>query len=167
MARTRAKVMMRRESGTFFRVPTSVLLSAAYRSLPMRAKALLLDLGAQFTGFNNGHQSASFRLMKPQGWTSKQTLQAALQDLLEKGLIELTRQGGRNRCSLVGFTWMPIDAGSVTVALDVPTTRVASGLWRQCSEAMASDVAKENASASPTVGALCPGDRGNDRRSAA
>ena len=166
MARTRAKVMMRRESGTFFRVPTSVLLSAAYRSLPMRAKALLLDLGAQYTGFNNGHQSAAFRLMKPQGWTSKQTLQAALQDLLEKGLIELTRQGGRNRCSLVGFTWMPIDAGSVTVALDVPTTRVASGLWRRCSDAMAAGAA-ENHSASPTVEAPCPGDRDNDRCSAA
>ena len=159
MARTRAKVMMRRESGTFFRVPTAVLLSAAYRSLPMRAKALLLDLGAQYTGFNNGHQSAAFRLMKPQGWTSKQTLQAALQDLFRKGLIELTRQGGRNRCSLVGFTWMPIDAARVTVALDVPTTRVASSLWRQRSDEMT----KKLDSASPTIRAPYPDDRGNDR----
>lgn len=159
MARTRAKVMMRRESGTFFRVPTAVLLSAAYRSLPMRAKALLLDLGAQYTGFNNGHQSAAFRLMKPQGWTSKQTLQAALQDLFGKGLIELTRQGGRNRCSLVGFTWMPIDRGPAGVWLDVPETKVASGLWRRRSDEMA-----KNASASPMVRAPCPDNRGSDAR---
>lgn len=166
MAHTRAKVMMRRESGTFFRVPTAVLLSAAYRSLPMRAKALLLDLGAQYTGFNNGHQSAAFRLMKPQGWTSKQTLQAALQDLLGKGLIELTRQGGRHRCNLFCFTWMPIDAGKASVRLDVPTTKVASGAWRRFSDAMAAGAAK-NASSSPPAGALCPDDRGSDVRSQA
>ena len=167
MARTRLNIRKRLESGTFLRVPTDVLKCAAFRSLSTKAKALILDIGVQYNGHNNGHLCASWTLMKQQGWVSKQTLQAALDELVAKGLLELSRQGGRHRCSLYGYTWLPIDAGRVTVALDVPTTRVASSLWRRCSEAMAGDGAKKSTSASPTVGALCPCDRGNDRCSAA
>ena len=166
MARTRLKIRKRLETGTFLRVPTDVLKCAAFRSLSTKAKALILDIGTQYNGHNNGHLCASWAFMKQQGWVSKQTLQNAMEELVGKGLLELTRQGGRNRCSLVGFTWMPIDAGRVTVALDVPTTRVASGLWRRCSEAMAGDVAKENASASPIIGAQWPGHRGSQQGSA-
>lgn len=165
MAKTRQKIRMRRETGTFILIPTDVLRSMAFRSLSTKAKALILDLGTQFNGYNNGHLSAAWRLMRQQGWVSKQTLQAALEELLERGLLELTRQGGRHRCSLYGFTWRPIDAGKASVWLDVPTTGKASGKWRQYSEAMADDV--KSASASPTVGALWPDHQGNDRCSAA
>lgn len=161
MARKRLKVLGRQEAGTFFRVSTAVLESAAYRTLSTKAKALLLDLGAQFHGYDNGHQSAAWALLKRYGWVSKQTLQAALGELLEEGLIEQTRQGGRNRCSLFGFTWLPIDRGSSSSRLDVPETKVASGLWRRRSDEMA-----KNASASPIVRAPCPDNRGSDARSA-
>lgn len=161
MARTRLRMMGRRESGTFLRLPTDVLKCAAFRSLSTKAKALILDIGVQYNGYNNGHLCASWTLMKQQGWVSKQTLQAALDELVAKGLLELSRQGGRHRCSLYGYTWLPIDRGPAGVWLDVPETKVASGLWRRRSDEMA-----ENASASPTIRAPCPDNRGSDARSA-
>ncbi|MCK9366802.1 MAG: hypothetical protein M0P72_06605 [Metallibacterium scheffleri] len=161
MARKRLKVLGRQEAGTFFRVPTSVLESAAYRTLSMKGKSLLLDLGAQFRGYNNGHLSPSWTLMRQWGWSSKQTLQRALEELLRAGLLEKSRQGGRNRCSLFAFTWLAIDKGTAGAWLDVQPTRVASGLWRRRSEEIA-----KNASASPIVRAPCPDNRGSDARSA-
>lgn len=131
MTRSLIKSKGRRENGTFLLVPTDVLQSRKYRSLSFKAKALILDFGAQFTGFNNGHLAATWSQMKVHGWASKQTLQAALQELLETGLIEQTRQGGRNRCSLYAYTWKPIDIGRAGSLLDVEPTKVASGLWRQ------------------------------------
>jgi hypothetical protein len=158
MARKRWKSVGRQESGTFLRVPTDVLLSKTFRSLSTKAKALILDIGTQYNGHNNGHLSPSWALMREQGWVSKQTLQAALEELIEKGLLEQTRQGGRHRCSLHGFTWMPIDKGPAGASLDVPPTKVASGLWRRRSE----EIAEKIASASPTIGARIPDHRVND-----
>lgn len=165
MARTRLKIRKRLASGTFILIPTDVLRSMAFRSLSTKAKALILDLGTQYNGRNNGHLSAAWTLMRQQGWVSKQTLQGALEELLDKGLLELSRQGGRHRCSLYGYTWIQIHDGKASVRLDVPTTKVASGTWRRYSDAMAAGAAK-NHSASPTVGALCPDDRGSQRCSA-
>ncbi|GAP67260.1 hypothetical protein MBSD_n2578 [Mizugakiibacter sediminis] len=127
-SRDRTKYKGRRESGTFLRLPTEVLDSPKFRALPHKAKALLLDLGAQYRGHNNGDQCATWSLMQRRGWRSKGTLQSALRELLDAGMIEQTRQGGRHVCSLYAFTWLPIDhCGG---KLDVSETRVASGLWR-------------------------------------
>ena len=166
MARTRLKIRKRLESGTFILIPTDVLRSMAFRSLSTKAKALILDLGTQYNGRNNGHLSAAWTLMRQQGWVSKQTLQAAQEELLDKGLLELSRQGGRHRCSLYGYTWIQIHDGKASVRLDVPTTKVASGTWRRYSEAMAGDDAKKSTSASPIIGALWPDHRGSQQGSA-
>lgn len=67
--------------------------------------------------------------MHPLGWRSRDTLERALHQLIDAGLIELTRQGGLNRCSLYALTWHAID--ECGGKLDVPATRVASGLWKE------------------------------------
>lgn len=126
--RDRTRHKGRRESGTFLRLPTEVLDSPKFLALSHKAKALLLDLGAQFRGRNNGDQCATWSLMQRRRWRSKGTLQSALRELLAAGMIEQTRQGGMHVCSLYGFTWLPIDhCGG---KLDVSETHVASGLWR-------------------------------------
>lgn len=127
--RTREKFKSRRDSGAFMRFPTEVLDSPKYRALSFKARALLLDLGAQFRGRNNGDLAAPWSWMKNRGWKSKDTLRRALLELLAAGMIEQTRQGGLHCASLYAFTWLPID--ECGGKLDVSACAIASGLWRR------------------------------------
>lgn len=135
MARTLAKAKGRRESGCFLRVPAVVLDSANFRALSTKAKALLLDIGARYDGYNNGNLAAPWSWMRLRGWRSKDTLQRALEELQRFGMIELTRQGGLHGPSLYAFTWMPIDR--CKVRLDVPESKVPSAKWKQSPQALA------------------------------
>lgn len=133
--RGRDKWKGRRDNGTFFRVPTTVLDSPAYLSLSLKSRALLLDLGAQFRGGNNGDLAAAWSVMRARGWKSKDTLRRALLELLAAGLIEQTRMGGLHCASLYAFTWIEIhDCGG---KLDVSGTVVPSNRWRQLPQARA------------------------------
>lgn len=127
-SRARARIVGRKESGAFFQVPRAVLQSAAYRSVSAKAAKLMLDLGAQWNGYNNGDQCAAWRLMEEQGWKSRDTLDKAKLELLAAGLIEKTKQGGRNSPNLYAFTWQAID--ECKGKLDFAPTRVASGKWK-------------------------------------
>jgi len=127
--RSREKHLGRKESGTFLPVPTYVLSCPNFCALSMKAKALILDIGARFNGFNNGNLAAPWSWMKERGWRSKDTLHRALHELLHAGMIEQTRQGGLHGPSLYAFTWRQID--DCKAPLDVSPTRVASGKWRQ------------------------------------
>lgn len=135
MTRVRANTKGRRDAGNFMRVPCAVLDSPNFRALSMKAKALILDIGARYNGFNNGDLAAPWSWMKERGWRSKDTLQRALAELQRLGMIEQTRQGGLHGPSLYAFTWMPID--QCKVRLDVRATSVASGKWKQSVPAMA------------------------------
>lgn len=138
--RRRDKYKGRRQSGTFFRIPTEVLASPAFIALTFKAKALLLDLGEQFRGFNNGDLAVTLSIMRDRGWVSKETLQNAKMELLASGLIEKTRQGGLHQCDLFGFTWIEIhECGG---KLDVPATSVGSNLWRKLQPPAPDSVAK-------------------------
>ena len=104
------------------------LHSAAYKSLSGRAKALLVDLTMQFNGRNNGDLTTTWKYMHEQGWRSRGTLNLAKQDLLDKGMIELTRQGGLGMCSLYAVTWWPID--ECNGKLDLRETTTPRNWWR-------------------------------------
>lgn len=129
MSRDRRRHKGRSESGSFLALPHRVLESLNFRALSAAAVKLLLQLGAQFRGSNNGDLSAAWRIVKPLGATSRGSVSRGLRELLRYGMIQQTRQGGRNRCSLFALTWLPID--ECNGKLDVPTTRVASGLWQR------------------------------------
>lgn len=49
----------------FVPIPREVLNSAEYQSLPSKAKALMLDLAAQYTGKNNGRLCPLLRSHAP------------------------------------------------------------------------------------------------------
>ncbi len=127
MSLSRRKTTGRAEGGGYFKLPHAVMESPNYRALSPHARMLLNDLGLQFRGANNGDLSSAWRLMQPRGWRSRDTLGRALAELLHFGIIEKTRQGGLNHCSLFALTWLAID--ECRNKLDVPATRVASGLW--------------------------------------
>ena len=100
----------KRDSGAFFTVPATVLNGSAYIGLGAYARMLLFDLLAQYRGNNNGDLCAPWKLMKPRGWKSEQTLHYAKRDLLEAELIFETRKGARpNKCSLYALTWFALD----------------------------------------------------------
>lgn len=96
--------------GGFLAIPHAVSNCAKYRALSAIAVKLLIDIGSQFNGRNNGDFSAAWKLMKPRGWKSQETLHRAKQELLEAGFIAETRKGRRpNLCSLYGITWMRLN----------------------------------------------------------
>lgn len=128
MSASRRKNIGRAESGGYFTQPHAVMASPNYRALSAHAVKLLNDLGLQFRGANNGDLSAAWKIMQPRGWRSRDTLGRALAELLHFGMIEKTRQGGLNHCSLYALTWLAID--ECRNKLDVSATRVASGLWK-------------------------------------
>lgn len=129
MGRSRRKDKGRTEGGSFLAIPHTVMDSPAWKALPSRALKLVLDLARQYRGSNNGDLSAAWRIMEPLGWNSRDTLAKAIADALRLGMIEKTRQGGLHRCSLYALTWHAIDECSGK--LDVPATRIPSGLWKQ------------------------------------
>ncbi|MAO13721.1 hypothetical protein [Marinobacter sp.] len=125
----RAKLKGRRGTATFLHIPHDVLNSDAYASLPPSAVKLLVDIASQFNGYNNGDLCATLSVLRAKGWTSSGGLNKQLKALLNAGLIEQTRQGGRNKCSLYAVTWRAID--ECKGKLDVNPTKAPSSLYRQ------------------------------------
>lgn len=100
----------KRDGGTFFTIPASVLNGAAYLGLSAHARMLLFDLLSQFRGDNNGDLCMAWKVMHRRGWKSEATLHKAKRKLLEAGLIFETRKGARpNKCSLYALTWHALD----------------------------------------------------------
>lgn len=96
MARNRLKAKGRREFGSFAALPHDVLESESYARLSGHGVKALVDLFGQFRGSNNGDLTAAWKEMARRGWTSKSLLYRGLHELLDNGLIEKTRQGGKN-----------------------------------------------------------------------
>ena len=89
---------MRRNKGrmmtdSFVRIPHHVINHEHFRSLSPRATKLLIDLLAQYRGYNNGDLCAPLSLMRERGWNSSDQLQKAKNELIEKDVIIVTRQG--------------------------------------------------------------------------
>jgi|TARA_B100001971_G_scaffold150400_1_gene139529 hypothetical protein len=66
--------------------------------------------------------------MRNRGWNSSDQLHKAKNELLERGLILVSRQGGRNKCSLYAVTWQPID--DCKGKLDIGASNKSLNLWK-------------------------------------
>jgi hypothetical protein len=93
----------------FVMLQKRVLESAEYARLSSKGVKLLVDVLAQYNGRNNGDLCLALGIMKKRGWRSSSTLHDAKNELIKGGWIELTRQGGRNRCSLFAVSMYSID----------------------------------------------------------
>ncbi|MFT4255999.1 MAG: hypothetical protein QM599_03440 [Pseudoxanthomonas sp.] len=138
-AMKREKQKGRREAGSFSAIPHAVQNSENYRACGGSAIKVLLYLVQEYRGNNNG-KLAAILSDHPAGIKSSDTLSRALRKLEQFHLIQKTRQGGKNKASLYALTWHPIDCSGVT--LDVPTTKVASGIWKLPAEPVSRCVAK-------------------------
>jgi len=118
----------RASNGSFLGLPHAVLNHPAFATLSPRATKLLLDIATQYRGKNNGDFCATLKTLKERGWNSSDQLSKALKELKERGLIVVSRQGGRNLCSLYAITWQPID--DCKGKLDIPASSKALNSWK-------------------------------------
>lgn len=110
MTQTRQKQKGRQSRGSFLLLPHDCINCDNFTQLSPRAVKLLIDIASQFRGKNNGDLASSWSLMTKRGWTSKDQLEKAREELLRSGWIVLTRRGRRPRIpSLYALTWLPID----------------------------------------------------------
>lgn len=128
-APNRARATGRRENGSFIQIPHDVLNCQNYSRLSHKARSILLDLGRQYRGKNNGDLSATWNQLKDRGWHSKGTISTALAELEHYGMIRKTRQGGRKRCNVYAIKWRPVD--ECGGKLEVRATNVAPGDWKE------------------------------------
>jgi hypothetical protein len=118
-----------RESGSYVALPHSLLRHPNFISLSPRATKLFLDLASNYVGNNNGDLSCAWKQMKARGWKSHDQVFKAQTELLEKGFLMKTRQGGRNKCNLYALTLWSID--ECKGKLDVSATNVPSHDWKK------------------------------------
>ena len=124
----RRLVKGRQTTNSFLGLPHHVLDHDNFRTLSPKATKLLIDIAAQYRGSNNGDLCAPMSLMKKRGWNSCDQLAKAKKELIKQDVIQLTRQGGRNKCNLYALTWFPID--ECKGKLDIASTITAPIDWK-------------------------------------
>ena len=90
-------------------LPKEIIEHENFTKLSAYGNKLIIDLGQQYRGKNNGDLCATWVFMVERGWKSKDTLNNALRELEYYGLIVQTQAGGLNKPSLYALTWKRID----------------------------------------------------------
>ena len=97
--------------GSWLPVPLAFLRSRACAEMSPLAVKLLIDLlssmGPNCSG--NGDLSISPKVLEVRGWSSRASLQEAVRELIDHGLLVITRQGSRADCRLFALTLYPLD----------------------------------------------------------
>lgn len=118
------------DGGHAFVIPYTLLRHPNFTRLSCHGNKLIMDLGRQYSGFNNGYLCPSWSLMKNCGWSSPTTLRHAYLECEHYRLVVRTRQGGTNKCNLCAFTWWPIHE-KPGKDLDVLPTMGPSNAWKE------------------------------------
>lgn len=114
--------------GRYTPVPHELLDSRKFIGLSHIAKALLFDALRQHNGKNNGHIQLSEKwLKKDRGWVSGDTVQRAKRQLVDSGLLAITKQGGNKWPTLYAFTWLDVTDYK---GLDISIGQFVKGGWR-------------------------------------
>ena len=133
--------------GGFLMLPHALLHCPKFGALSASAVKLLLDIGGQYNGKNNGDLSAAWKIMRTKGWRSETTLNRAKHELLAAGFIAETRKGRLpNICGLYGITWHALNPNP---KLDIGSNGFPVGLWAELPKA---DL--KNASLTPETGVV-------------
>jgi len=122
-------------AGGFLLLPAALLNCPKFRALSSSGVKLLIDIGSQYNGKNNGDLSAAWKVMHPKGWKGEGTLNRAKKELLAAGFIAQTRMGRLlNLCSLYGITWQPLNPSP---KLDFGPNGFPAGAWAELPPAKA------------------------------
>jgi len=127
MAEKKQKRPVEAIAGLYSAIPHAVLDSVAFKGASYPAKALILDLMRQHSGNNNGHLHLSFSWLAGRDWKSRDVIQRARAELIDRKLIIQTRQGGLNvGASRYAVTWLRI---SNFAGLDIQSAQYYPGAW--------------------------------------
>lgn len=118
----------KRTTGSFLALPHHFLKHHKFGNLSGNAVKLLIEVIMNFSGFNNGDLSAPYSKLKYRGWKSKGTLSRAIKELLDTGFLIKTRQGGKHKCSLYGFSLWSID--ECDGKLDIRSSKNPTNEWK-------------------------------------
>jgi hypothetical protein len=137
-------IKRRRHADHFAAIPVEVLLSDACRTAPNYAFRALVVIAAQYRGRNNGDLALTWKTARAFGLNSKKLLIKSIGLLLERGLVQKTRQGGKRPMGpcLYAVTWHPID--ECDGKLDVQKSLAASHAWVRWRAADAETVQSED-----------------------
>ena len=124
----RRRIKGRQTTNPFLMLPLHVLEHDRFRNLSPRATKLVIDIGSQYRGANNGDLCAPLSVMRGRGWTSSDQLHKAKKELIERDVILVARQGGCNKANLYALTWFPID--ECNGKLDIASTKTAPVNWK-------------------------------------
>ena len=124
----RRRIKGRQTTSPFLMLPFHVLEHDRFRNLSPRATKLVIDIGSQYRGANNGDLCAPLSIMRGRGWTSSDQLHKAKRELIGKEVIILTRQGGLNKANLYALSWFQID--ECNGKLDVAATALPPVAWK-------------------------------------
>lgn len=96
--------------GPWLAMPLDFLRSRACAELSNHAARMLLDLCSMLgpNAKGNGDISAAPAVMKPRGWSSNASRNAAIQELIDAKLLVVTRRGNRRLCALYAVTLWPL-----------------------------------------------------------
>jgi len=158
MAEKKQKRPVEAISGLYGAIPHAVMDGNAFKGASYPAKSLLFELMRQHSGKNNGHLQLSFSWLQGRGWKSRDVIQRARDELIERGLLIQTRQGGLNiGASRYAVTWLHI---MNYVGLEIQGKDYHPGAW---SFMDALPIAKQNAPTSPPNGKGNTGSRYSPR----
>ena len=125
----RSKLTGKGGQAKFFQLRIDIITHENFYGLSPHALRLFIEFASQYNGFNNGDFCATWSMMKLRGWKSRSTLHKAIRELIDKEFIIVSRQGGKNKCSLYAFTFLAID--DCKGKLDIRSTTVPPGGWRK------------------------------------
>ena len=123
MARKRSISERRRLSGGFMSIPDLMYKSDAYKSLHSQSRDILMFVISQYNGDNNGDLTCTFEGGILKAWAmkiGKRYFQKCLNELITKGFLIKTVQGGRHKPSRFAVTIYAIDEGGDT---EKPTSK--------------------------------------------
>ena len=127
MAKTSQKRPAEAVTGIYGAIPYALLDSVAFMGASYPAKALLFEVIRQHNGKNNGRLQLSFSWLAKRGWKSRDVIQRAKLELIERGLLIRTTKGGLNLgADWYAVTWLAI---SNFVGLDIQAKDYHPGAW--------------------------------------
>ena len=117
-------------TGGYSAIPWTVLDSQSFIGATDKAKSLLFALMRQHNGSNNGHLHLAKAWLSAHGWTCDDNNRKACHELMERGLIIHTKQGGLNMgANLYALTWHEI---TNYIGLDVSSKTYHRGAYQLC-----------------------------------
>jgi hypothetical protein len=130
MARRKDRVP-EKVNGLFIAFPHAVFDSESFIGASDKSKALLLALARQLNGRNNGHLQLTTKWLRDKGFKCQSSNIKARKELIERGLIVHTKQGGLNMgADLFAVTWVDI---TNWIGLEIPKASFSRGAYLLCS----------------------------------